>query len=93
MDLFPASVYVGEDSEIKFAAGMGVSSKFYLNKWIRPEPYIGYYLLDESKFLQFGLRFEYPLKYNIFLVPEVGIGGGGEDINNFILGLNLKYEL
>jgi len=93
MDIFPASVTIGEQSEIKMAAGMGVSTKFYINKWIKPEPYIGYYLLDDTKFLQFGLRFEYPLKYNIFLDPEIGIGGGGEDINNFILGLNLKYEL
>lgn len=98
VDIFFADASFNTDleAEVNLSTGMGLSSKFYINKWIRPEPYIGYYILQGFNFINLGVRFDYPIKHNIFIVPELGIStakGKNDNFSPIVFGVSLKHEL
>ena len=93
---FVGAAIEGSDAEIQMSMGIGVSTRFYVNKWLRPEPYLGIYLADGFSYLNLGVRADYPLKHNIFLVPEIGISTAKRKNDSYlpvVVGLSIKHEL
>ncbi len=98
VDIFFADASFSSDgnTEVNLSTGMGLSTKFYINKWIRPEPYIGYYLLDGFNFMNLGVRADFPLKHNVFIVPEIGLStakGKNDNFSPVVVGVSLKSEI
>ena len=100
-EFFPARLTVGEKSELQVQAGLGISSKFYLNKYFNPEPFVGYYIGGEGgstegfTYLNLGFRSAIPINYKMFIVPEIAISTSGsvEQYNGIHAGVSFKYEM
>ena len=96
LEFFNTSISTSEtSSKGEMGVGYGLATTFYINKWIRPEPFIGYYGISNSNesFFNFGVRSAYPLKNNVFIVPEFIISSGASEVKNLNLGVSIRLEL